>query len=86
MLADPTMAELVRFVPLGYDGDREWWWVPGALALSAIAEAAGFEVDCRFGEVPGPPGEFDTISGYLRATRPAVPPGAGSGPEAGEAS
>jgi SAM-dependent methyltransferase len=86
MLADPTMAELVRFVPLGYAGDREWWWVPGALALSAIAEAAGFEVDRRFGEVPGPPGEFKTSSGYLRATRPAVPPGPGGGPEAGEAS
>jgi len=86
MLADPTMAELVRFVPLGYVGDRDWWWVPGALALSAITEAAGFEVDRRFGEVPGPPGEFDTTSGYLRATRPAVPHGAGSGLEAGEVS
>ena len=69
MLADPTMAELVRFVPRGHDGDREWRWVPGALALTAIAEAAGFEVSHRFGEVPGPRGEFDTISGYLRATR-----------------
>ena len=69
MLADPAMAEHVRFVPLGYDGDSEWRWVPGALALSAIAEAAGFEVGARFGEAPGPPGELETVSGYLRATR-----------------
>jgi tRNA (mo5U34)-methyltransferase len=81
MLADPTLAELIRFVPLGYGGDREWWWVPGALALGATIEAAGFGVDRRFGEVPGPPGEFETTSGYLRATRPVGPAGADSEPE-----
>lgn len=69
MLADPTLAELIRFVPLGYDGDREWWWVPGPLALSSTIEATGFQVERRFGEVPGPAGEFDVTSGYLRASR-----------------
>ncbi len=71
MLADPALADLVRFVPRAYYGDRTWWWVPGPLAMRAMLEAAGFEVVDDFGQAPGPPGEFATINGYFRAIRPA---------------
>ncbi len=70
MLADPTLADLWRFVPRAYFNDKTWWWVPGPLALRAMTESVGFEVESRFGEAPGPPGEFETINGYFRATRP----------------
>jgi SAM-dependent methyltransferase len=71
MLGDPTLAELVRFVPRAYYGDATWWWVPGPLALQSMIESVGFEVERAFGEHPGPPGEFPTRNGYVRAIRPA---------------
>jgi SAM-dependent methyltransferase len=70
MLADPELAEFARFVPRSYYRDDSWWWVPGPLALRAMIESAGFEVERAFGKSDGPPGEFPTVSGYLRATRP----------------
>lgn len=70
MLADPTLAELVRFVPESYYGDPTWWWVPGPLALRSMIESVGFDVERTFGEHPGPPGEFPTLNGYVRAVRP----------------
>jgi SAM-dependent methyltransferase len=70
MLADPMLAELVRFVPRAYYGDETWWFVPGRLALREMVEAAGFEVQGAFGEHAGPPGEFSTVNGYVRARRP----------------
>ncbi len=70
MHADPELAELVRFVPRAYYGDETWWFVPGRLALRAMIESAGFEVQGTFGEHPGPPGEFPTLNGYVRAIRP----------------
>jgi tRNA (mo5U34)-methyltransferase len=73
-LADPAMSEYARFVPLSYYGDPTWWWVPGRLALRWLTETAGFDVDEAFGESPGPPGEFATINGYVRATRVDRPP------------
>jgi SAM-dependent methyltransferase len=69
MLADPTMSEYARFVPLSYYGDSTWWWVPGRLALRWMIESSGFDLDAAFGEHPGPPGEFRTINGYVRAVR-----------------
>lgn len=69
MLADPTLAELARFVPHAYYGDETWWWVPGPLALRAMIESVGFRVECEFGTSPGPPGEFETLNGYVRAIR-----------------
>jgi len=71
MLADPSLAELARFVPRAYYGDKTWWWVPGPLAVTSMLEAAGFDVLARFGQAGGPPGEFATINGYFRAVRPA---------------
>lgn len=71
MLAEPTLAELVRFVPRAYYGDRTWWWVPGPLAMRSMLESAGFDVAATFGQAGGPPGEFPTINGYFRALRPA---------------
>jgi len=71
MLADPSLAELARFVPHAYNGDRTWWWVPGPLAVSSMLDAAGFELRGRFGQAGGPPGEFETINGYFRAVRPS---------------
>jgi tRNA (mo5U34)-methyltransferase len=71
MLADPSRAELARFVPRAYVGDGTWWWVPGPLAVTAMLEAAGFEVLDSFGFSPGPPGHFETVNGYFRAVRPA---------------
>lgn len=71
MLADPTVAELVRFVPRAYYGDETWWWVPGPLALRSMVESVGFDIEGTFGEHPGPPGEFATVNGYVRAIRPA---------------
>ena len=76
-LADPALSEHARFVPLSYYGDPTWWWVPGRLALRWIVETAGFDVVEAFGESPGPPGEFPTINGYVRATRADRAPAAG---------
>ena len=70
MLADPSLAELARFVPGSYYGDPTWWWVPGPLTVHSMLEAAGFEVSATFGQAPGPRGEFATINGYFRAIRP----------------
>jgi hypothetical protein len=69
MLADPTLAEYARFVPISYYGDPTWWWVPGRLALRWMVETGGFDVEREFGQAPGPPGEFRTINGYVRAVR-----------------
>lgn len=77
MLADPTLSEYARYVPLSYYGDPTWWWVPGRLALRWMVETAGFDVDAAFGESPGPPGEFPTINGYVRGTRVERPPVSG---------
>jgi tRNA (mo5U34)-methyltransferase len=71
MLADPSLADLIRFVPHAYYGDKTWWWVPGPLAVTAMLESAGFEVLASFGQAGGPPGEFATMNGYFRAVRPA---------------
>ncbi len=71
MLADPTLADLVRFVPGAYYGDGTWWWVPGPVAMTSMLESVGFEVERSFGLAGGPPGEFETINGYFRAVRPA---------------
>lgn len=71
MLPDPGQAELARFIPGSYYSDETWWWVPGKAALPAMIEAAGFEVVDDFGEVPGPPGEFPVVNGYIRAVRGA---------------
>jgi tRNA (mo5U34)-methyltransferase len=70
MLADPTRADLWRFIPRAYYNDKTWWWVPGPVALRSMIESVGFEVEGAFGEAPGPEGEFETINGYFRATRP----------------
>jgi tRNA (mo5U34)-methyltransferase len=70
MLADPSLAELTRFVPHDYGGDPTWWWVPGPLAARAMLETAGFDVSHAFGQAGGPPGRFETINGYFRATVP----------------
>jgi SAM-dependent methyltransferase len=69
MLADPTLSEYARFVPLSYFGDATWWWVPGRLALRWMIETSGFDVEETFGESAGPAGEFQTINGYLRGIR-----------------
>ena len=73
MLDDPEVSAFARFVPGSYYGDPTWWWVPGGLALRWMLEAAGFTVEEEFGTSAGPPGEFPTISAYLRAVA-AVPP------------
>lgn len=70
MHADPRLAELARFVPLSYFGDETWWWVPGPLALQSMIESVGFVVERTFGGSDGPPGEFPTLNGYVRAARP----------------
>ena len=75
MLADPTLSAHARFVPTSYYSDESWWWVPGRLALRWMVETSGFDVESEFGVAPGPPGEFETISGYLRATRTGRAPG-----------
>jgi tRNA (mo5U34)-methyltransferase len=67
MLADPALSEYARFVPESYYGDPTWWWVPGRLALRWMVETSGFEVVEEFGRPDGPPGEFATINGYVRA-------------------
>jgi tRNA (mo5U34)-methyltransferase len=74
MLADPTLSEYARYVPLRYYGDPTWWWVPGRLTLRWLIETAGFDVAEAFGESPGPPGEFPTINGYVRGIRVDRPP------------
>jgi tRNA (mo5U34)-methyltransferase len=74
MLADPALSEYARFVPLSYYGDPTWWWVPGRLAMRWMIETSGFDVDVSFGDAPGPPGEFQTINGYVRAIRVDRPP------------
>jgi tRNA (mo5U34)-methyltransferase len=71
MLADPEASDLSRFVPRAYFRDDTWWWVPGPLAVRSMLESVGFEVEEEFGFSPGPDGEFPTINGYFRATRPA---------------
>jgi tRNA (mo5U34)-methyltransferase len=68
-LADAAMSDYARFVPLSYYGDPTWWWVPGRLALRWMIESSGFDVQGTFGESPGPPGEFETINGYVRGIR-----------------
>jgi tRNA (mo5U34)-methyltransferase len=68
-LADAAMSDYTRFVPLSYYGDPTWWWVPGRLALRWMIESSGFDVQGVFGESPGPPGEFETINGYVRGIR-----------------
>jgi tRNA (mo5U34)-methyltransferase len=73
-LADPTLSEYARFVPLSYYGDPTWWWVPGRLTLRWLVESAGFDVSGAFGDGPGPPGEFETINGYVRGIRVDRPP------------
>lgn len=72
MHADPTLADLVRLVPLSYFGDDTWWWVPGPVAMRRMLTAVGFEIEKVFGVSAGPPpGEFPTINGNFRAVRPA---------------
>ena len=73
MLDDPELSGYARFVPGAYYGDPTWWWVPGGLALRWMLEAAGFVVEEEFGTSPGPPGEFPTLSAYLRATAGTAP-------------
>jgi tRNA (mo5U34)-methyltransferase len=68
MLGSPELSEYARFVPGAYYGDPTWWWVPGRLAMRWMLEAAGFVVEEEFGISEGPPGEFDTINGYFRAS------------------
>lgn len=69
MLPEPDHAELARFIPGSYYGDPTWWWVPGPVALRGMIESVGFDVTDTFGEAPGPPGEFPTSNGYMRAIR-----------------
>jgi SAM-dependent methyltransferase len=71
MLADPSFADLARFVPRAYFRDSTWWWVPGPVAMREMLESVGFEIEEEFGFSPGPPGEFPTINGYFRASRSA---------------
>jgi tRNA (mo5U34)-methyltransferase len=71
MFGDPQHSDLSRFVPLAYYTDDTWWWTPGPEALKSMIVAAGFELHGSFGESEGPPGEFRTINGYFRATRPS---------------
>lgn len=70
MHADPTLKDVSRFVPRAYYGDETWWWVPGPDAMQSMVEAVGFKGEYAFGNSPGPPGEFPTMNGYIRATRP----------------
>lgn len=70
MHADPALADLARMVPLSYFGDDTWWWTPGPVAMHRMLESVGFEVEKSFGFSAGPPGEFPTINGYFRTTRP----------------
>ena len=70
MLADAALADLSRFVPGDYYRDPTWWWVPGRVALREMIESVGFEIEEYFGQSPGPDGEFETINGYFRGTRP----------------
>ena len=76
MLGEPAVSEYVRFVPNSYYGDPTWWWVPGLLAMRRMLDAAGLEVEQEFMVSPGPPGEFNVVNGYFRASRkePAVVP------------
>ena len=71
MLADPLFADTARFVPRAYFNDETWWWVPGPVAFRRMIETAGFEVVGNFGVSPGPDGEFATVNGYFRATKPS---------------
>jgi SAM-dependent methyltransferase len=75
MLADPMLSEYARFVPGSYYGDPTWWWVPGRLVLRWLVEASGLDLEDAFGEHPGPAGEFETVNGYVRATRGERDPG-----------
>lgn len=68
MLGSPELAEYARFVPGSYYGDPTWWWVPGRLCMRWMLETAGLEVVREFGLSDGPPGEFDVVNGYFRAT------------------
>jgi tRNA (mo5U34)-methyltransferase len=69
MLADAELSEYARFVPGSYYKDPSWWWVPGRLAMRWMLESVGLQVEEDFGLSPGPPGEFATVNGYLRAVR-----------------
>ena len=69
MLADPELSECARFVPGAYYNDPSWWWVPGRLAMRWMLETVGLQVVEEFGLSPGPPGEFPTVNGYIRAVR-----------------
>jgi tRNA (mo5U34)-methyltransferase len=71
MFGEPERSELSRFIPRAYYRDDTWWWTPGPEALKSMITAAGFEVEGSFGESTGPDGEFPTINGYFRATRPS---------------
>ena len=75
MLEDPSLSEYARFVPGSYYGDETWWWVPGRLALRWMLETSGLDVVDVLEVFPGPPGEFRTVNGYLRATRADRGPG-----------
>lgn len=72
MHADPSLSELSRLVPHAYYGDDTWWWVPGQSALEAMIASVGFEIEHAFANSAGPPGQFATMNGYVRATRPAT--------------
>jgi SAM-dependent methyltransferase len=71
MFGGPEQSDLSRFIPRAYFRDDTWWWAPGPEALRKMITAAGFEVEGSFGESAGPDGEFPTINGYFRATRPS---------------
>jgi hypothetical protein len=49
--------------------------VPGRLALRWMLETCGLDVVDMLEVFPGPPGEFRTVNGYLRATRADRAPG-----------
>jgi SAM-dependent methyltransferase len=68
MLGDPELSEYARFVPGAYYGDPTWWWVPGRLCMRWMLEAAGFTEVEEFAVGDGPPGEFNVVNGYFRAT------------------
>ena len=67
MIADPERSEYLRFIPDRYDGDPDWWFVPGRLAFRWLVQAAGFEIETAFGEHEGPQDWLPLITGYLLA-------------------
>jgi tRNA (mo5U34)-methyltransferase len=70
MFGEPEYSDLSRFIPRAYFRDDTWWWAPGPEALESMIASAGFEVKGSFGRSAGPDGEFPTINGYFRASRP----------------